>query len=227
MKFEKLPQHIAIIPDGNRRWAKTKMLPVFLGHKEGYKRIEELIDEVKDTGIKYLTVWAFSTENWKRGTEEKSQLFNLMALGLDTLRDNVLIKKSRFVHLGRKDRLGKEILDRINALEEATKNYNDFTLCLAIDYGGEDELLRAGDEYKKSETVGVTLYHFLDTAKHGVPQLDLIIRTSGEKRTSGFMPLQSAYSEWYFSEKHFPDFGIKELHEALKDYESRERRLGK
>lgn len=227
MKFEKLPQHIAIIPDGNRRWAKTKMLPVFLGHKEGYKRIEELIDEVKDTGIKYLTVWAFSTENWKRDTEEKSQLFNLMALGLDTLRDNILVKKSRFVHLGRKDRLGKEILDRINALEEATKNYNDFTLCLAIDYGGEDELLRAGDEYKKSETESVTLYDFLDTAKHGVPQLDLIIRTSGEKRTSGFMPLQSAYSEWYFSEKHFPDFGIKELREALKDYESRERRLGK
>lgn len=227
MKFEKLPQHIAIIPDGNRRWAKEKSLPVFLGHKEGYKRTKELVDEVKDLGIKYLTVWAFSTENWKRDVEEKSQLFNLISLGLDTLRNNILIKKSRFVHLGRKDRLGKEILDKITALEEETKNYNDFTLCIAIDYGGEDELLRASDEHKKSETEGATLYHFLDTAKHGVPPLDLIIRTSGEKRTSGFMPLQSLYSEWYFSEKHFPEFGIKELQEALKDYKSRERRLGK
>ncbi len=227
MKFEKIPQHIAIIPDGNRRWAKSKTLPVFLGHKEGYKRVEELVQEIKDVGIQFATVWVFSTENWKRPEEEKKELFTLIAQGLQSLHENVLKKKSRFVHIGRKDRLGTELLTIIQTLEEETKEYTSFTLCAAIDYGGEDELIRASDEYKKSDTEGKTLHSFLDTSKHGVPPLDLIIRTSGEKRTSGFMPLQSLYSEWYFSEKHFPDFGIEELHNALKDYESRERRHGK
>ncbi len=227
MKFEKLPQHIAIIPDGNRRWARERKLPDFLGHKEGYKRVEELVHQAKQLGIQCVSVWAFSTENWKRAEGEKKELLSLIAKGLQSLHEKALEKKSRFVHLGRKDRLGNELLELIETLEEETKEYTTFTLCVAIDYGGEDELIRASDEYKKSDTEGKTLYSFLDTSKHNVPAPDLIIRTSGEKRTSGFMPLQSVYSEWYFSEKYFPSFGKEDLHLALADYTSRERRQGK
>ncbi len=227
MNLETLPKHLGIIPDGNRRWAREKKLPDFFGHKEGYKKIQELIQEAKDIGVQYVSVWAFSTENWKRKEDEKEELFSLIAKGLQALHETVLEKKSRFVHLGRKDRLGKELLELITALEEETKEYTSFTLCVAIDYGGEDEILRAGELYKASNDPTKTLVDFLDTSRHTIPSPDLIIRTSGEKRTSGFMPLQSVYSEWYFSEKLFPDFGVQELHEALKDYESRERRNGK
>lgn len=227
MKFEALPQHIVIIPDGNRRWAEAKSLPVFFGHKEGYKRAEELIQEIKDKGIPYATLWAFSTENWKRKEGEKEELFTLIAQGLRALHETVLQKKSRFVHLGRKDRLGKELQALITTLEEETKSYTSFTLCVAIDYGGEDEILRAGELYKASDDTTKTLTDFLDTSRHAIPSPDLIIRTSGEKRTSGFMPLQSVYGEWYFSEKKFPDFTKEDLYEALKEYASRERRHGK
>lgn len=227
MNLETIPKHLGIIPDGNRRWAREKKLPDFFGHKEGYKKIQELIQEAKDIGVQYVSVWAFSTENWKRKEDEKEELFSLIAKGLQDLHETVLEKKSRFVHLGRKDRLGKELLELITALEEETKEYTSFTLCVAIDYGGEDELLRASDAYRKSGDSTKELTDFLDTSKYSVPPPDFIIRTSGERRTSGFMPLQSVYSEWYFSEKLFPDFGVQELHEALKDYESRERRNGK
>jgi undecaprenyl diphosphate synthase len=227
MKFQNLPRHVAIIPDGNRRWAKQQHLPTLIGHREGYKRMEELVEESKRLGIEYVTLWAFSTENWKRSQEEREELFSLVAKGLQALHESVLEKRSKFVHLGRKDRLGKELLTLIQALEEETKECTAFTLCVAIDYGGEDEMLRAGEAYKKSEDQDTRITDFLDTSKYSIPSPDFIIRTSGEKRTSGFMPLQSAYSEWYFSDKHFPDFGVQELHDALKDYESRERRHGK
>lgn len=227
MKFEILPKHLAIIPDGNRRWAREKNLPDFFGHKEGYKRSEEIIQEAKDLGIEYVSIWAFSTENWKRKEDEKSELFSLIARGLTYLHDTVLQRKSRFVHLGRKDRLGTELLQLISTLEEETREYTAFTLCVAIDYGGEDEILRASEAYKKSEDTTKALVHFLDTSRYGIPSPDFIIRTSGEKRTSGFMPLQSVYSEWYFNEKHFPNFGKEDLHLALADYASRERRQGR
>ena len=227
MNPETLPKHLAIIPDGNRRWAREKNVPDFFGHKEGYKRVEELIQEAKDLGIPCMTVWAFSTENWRRKEDEKEELLSLIAKGLQSLHESVLEKKSRFVHLGRKDRLGEKLLSLITELEEETKHYTTFTLCVAIDYGGEDEILRASDAYKKSEEQNKTIVDFLDTSKYSVPSPDFIIRTSGEKRTSGFMPLQSVYSEWYFSEKFFPDFSKEDLHLALTDYASRERRQGK
>lgn len=227
MNLETLPKHLGIVPDGNRRWAREKNLPDFFGHKEGYKRIQELIQEAKDIGIQYVSVWAFSTENWKRKDDEKAELLSLIAKGLQSLHETVLEKKSRFVHLGRKDRLGKELLELVTTLEEETKEYTSFTLCVAIDYGGEDEILRASEAYKKSEDTTKTLVDFLDSSRFGIPSPDLIVRTSGEKRTSGFMPLQSVYSEWYFSEKLFPEFGKDDLHLALTDYASRERRRGK
>lgn len=227
MNPETLPKHLAIIPDGNRRWAREKNVPDFFGHKEGYKRVEELIQEAKDLGIPCMTVWAFSTENWRRKEDEKEELLSLIAKGLQSLHESVLEKKSRFVHLGRKDRLGEKLLSLIAELEEETKQYTTFTLCIAIDYGGEDEILRASDAYKKSEEQNRTIADFLDTSKYSVPSPDFIIRTSGEKRTSGFMPLQSVYSEWYFSKKFFPDFSKEDLRLALTDYASRERRQGK
>ncbi|MBP6888220.1 MAG: di-trans,poly-cis-decaprenylcistransferase [Candidatus Pacebacteria bacterium] len=227
MQFEKLPSHLVIIPDGNRRWAKEKSLPSFLGHREGYKRVEEIVQEAKDIGISHVTVWAFSTENWKRNENEKEELFSLITQGLRLFHENILKKKSRFVHFGRKDRLGDDLRALITTLEDETKEYSTFTLSVAIDYGGEDEVVRASDALKRSGDISKTIYDFLDTKEKNIPPPDFIIRTSGEKRTSGFMPLQSLYSEWYFSEKHFPDFGIKELYEALNDYKCRERRRGK
>ncbi|MEN9551833.1 MAG: hypothetical protein RI935_210 [Candidatus Parcubacteria bacterium] len=227
MEFHNLPRHIAIIPDGNRRWAKQQHLPTLIGHSEGYKRIEELVEESQRLGIEYVTVWAFSTENWKRTNIEQEQLFSLIIKGLTALQGELLNTKSRFVHLGRKDRLSEEILALLSSLEENTKEYTSFTLCVAIDYGGEDEVLRAAEAYKNTKDQDATIVDFLDTSQYSIPSPDLIIRTSGEKRTSGFMPLQSVYSEWYFSDKHFPDFDVTELHQALTEYESRERRHGK
>lgn len=227
MKFEKLPKHIAIIPDGNRRWAKENVLPSFLGHREGYKRVEELVQEAKDLGVSFVTLWAFSTENWKRDDKEKQELFSLIKEGLESLHTNVLKKQSRFVHLGRKDRLGTDLLQLITTLELETEVYTSFTLCVAIDYGGEDELIRAGEALLQSGDTTKTLADFLDTKRYDVPPPDLVIRTSGEQRTSGFMPLQSAYAEWYFSPLHFPQFAVEELHKALADFAQRERRIGK
>lgn len=227
MQSNRLPNHIAIIPDGNRRWAKEKMLPSFLGHKEGYKRVKELTDEVRSLGVQFFTVWAFSTENWKRDEEEKKELFSLLGEGLDEIASYVKEKKSRFIHLGRKDRLGEVLLSKITNLEEVTKENTDFTLCVAIDYGGEDEIIRAEEKLLLSKDTSKHVQDFLDTTRHGIPSPDIIVRTGGETRTSGFMPLQSAYSEWFFSPLYFPQFTVAVLHEVLREYEKRERRFGK
>lgn len=227
MNKDTLPRHVAIIPDGNRRWAKERMLPPLFGHREGYARTEELVQEMKDLGVSCVTLWAFSTENWKRADNEKQELFSVIKEGLESLHANVLKKQSRFVHLGRKDRLGNDLLELINTLEEETKEYTSFTLCVALDYGGEDELVRAGLSLAQSGDTTKTVVDFLDTTQHNVPPVDFVIRTSGEKRTSGFMPVQSAYAEWYFSPLYFPQFTVEELHTSLAEYATRERRLGR
>ncbi|MEN9880898.1 MAG: hypothetical protein RLZZ308_81 [Candidatus Parcubacteria bacterium] len=222
-----IPQHIAIIPDGNRRWAKKKGLPVLSGHLAGYERVHELTKEARAVGVKYVTIWAFSTENWNRNEEEVDDLLTLIYKGLKELQGGVLEEKSRFVHLGRKDRLNKKICNLIEEMEESTKQYTDFCICIAIDYGGDDEVRRALLLYEASHDIVKTFVDFLDTSRAGIPSPDLIIRTSGEIRTSGFMPLQSLYSEWYFDIRPFPEFGKDALHEALHEYSTRNRRFGK
>lgn len=222
-----MPKHIVIIPDGNRRWAKTNLLPSLAGHYKGSERIKEILNYIKDvTEIEVFTLWGFSTENWDRSTDEVEYLMKLILDLTSQLTDQLIKAEVRFRHLGRKDRLSKDILEVFADLEEQTKHFNR-TFCLAIDYGGRDEIIRAIQE-AQVQNVEITLNNFdslLDTT--GLPDPDLIIRTSGEQRLSGILPWQSVYSELYFTEKHFPDFSIEELQKALKDYEGRQRRFGK
>lgn len=222
-----LPKHVVIIPDGNRRWAKEKGKPAIFGHAKGYERTQECIRYARDNGIEVMTMWAFSTENWKRKKDEVGELVTLITKGLSKLHRDAKKEKSRVVHIGRRDRLDKKLVTLIEKVEEETKGYKGFTLCLAIDYGGEDEIMRAEERLKASLKKNRQLKDFLDTTLHNVPYPDLIIRTGGENRTSGFMPLQSTYSEWIFEEKLFPDFDTVVFKQALEIYSKRTRRFGK
>jgi undecaprenyl diphosphate synthase len=224
--INKLPEHIAIIPDGNRRFAKAKKLPLFSGYKAGYEQLRNLIKEIKKLGIPYVTVWAFSTENWKRSTSETSSLFNLFISSIESVAKDPLFEGMRFVHIGKKNMLHNNVLKYIHTLEEETKHNKGMTVVIALDYGGEDELERASQNFLLSDSKTKKIRDFLDTTQKKIPSPDLIIRTGGEKRTSGFLPIQSAYSEWYFSDVLFPDFSVTELKKALIDYTQRSRRYG-
>ena len=225
----KPPLHVAIIPDGNRRWAKTKGLEGTFGHyKAGaYENLEELFREGKKLGVKFMSIWAFSTENWKRSDSEKQAIFNLILSGVDKFLKDAEKNQIRFCHIGRKDRLPPNLVSALKKLEEATKNYDKFNVQLCLDYGGRDELTRAINKAINSKIKNIeesSFSKFLDT--ENLPDPDLIIRTGGERRLSGFMPFQSVYSEFYFSDLFFPDFGAKELAQAIKDYSKRQRRFG-
>jgi undecaprenyl diphosphate synthase len=227
MAVSTIPKHVAIIPDGNRRWAKSKGRPVAFGHAEGYKRIRECITYARNIGVEVVTVWAFSTENWKRKEDEVGDLMDLIAKGLSKIHRDAKKEKSRVVHIGRRDRLGNKITKLIDTVEEETKKYKGFTLCLAIDYGGEDEVMRAESRKLKIESGKKELRQCLDTSLHNIPDPDLIIRTGGEHRTSGFMPMQSAYAEWVFEDTLFPDFDTEVFQKAIDAYATRSRRFGK
>ncbi len=220
------PQHIAIIPDGNRRWAKERNLPSLLGHKKGSENFDLLLQKAQEMGIKCVSAWGFSTENWKRDSEEVSYLFDLSRELIKNYHDRCIRDQQRFVHLGRKDRLPEDILKNISQLEEETKNFTNLTVAVGIDYGGHDELLRAINKITSQnlELTPENIEQNLDTAP--LPKIDLIIRTGGEKRLSGFMSWQSEYAEFYFSDKYFPDFTTNDLEVAVKDFMSRDRRFG-
>lgn len=222
-----LPTHISIIMDGNRRWAKKRGLPGPEGHRQGSKALEALMNYAQKAGLKCLSAWAFSTENWKRSKEEIDFLFTLVRKEMEKWKKKFIKDKTRFYHIGRKDRLPEDIRKVLEETEEATKDFNGFIVALAVDYGGHDETIRTIKKLM-DQNLEITPENFennLDTV--GLPKIDLIIRTGGEKRLSGFMPWQSEYSELYFSDSYFPDFGPKQLDEAIKDYNSRERRFGK
>ncbi len=225
----KIPVHISIIPDGNRRWAKSKGLIASAGHKKAgsYEHIKDLFDTARGEGVKYLSFWGFSTENWKRDTREIDSIFELVSKAVKEWRKEAIENKIRFRHIGRKDRMPKYLIEEINKLEEETKDNSDFHVQICLDYGGRDEIVRAINKILKSGKREINENDFagyLDSA--GIPEPDLIIRTSGEKRTSGFMPFQSAYSELYFSDVHFPDFDACELKEAISEFGKRKRTFG-
>lgn len=224
--MEHLPKHIAIIPDGNRRWAKERNLPSLLGHKKGYERVKELVEFSREHGISLVTFWAFSTENWKRSNEEVEGILHILQEGLETLYKELHKEKTRFVHIGRKDRLGEKLLSLIETMEQETKEYTSFCLVLAIDYGGEDQMLRASELWAREGDTKKTLIDFLDTTLQDVPHPEIVIRTSGEVRTSGFMPIESAYAEWFFEKAYFPDFDVDALKRVLDEYKNRSRRFG-
>lgn len=225
----KIPIHVAIIPDGNRRWAKKKGRRPEFGHytAASFQHIHELFDEARRMGIKYITLWGFSTENWKRDTRETKAIFDLLLQNIERFREEAERQHIRFRHLGRKDRLPKEIIKALSELEIETKNYTEFNVQLCLDYGGRDEIIRAVNGALKSGAKKVdesSFMNYLDSAD--IPDVDLIIRTSGEQRLSGFMPFQSAYAELYFCNMHFPDFTPRELRKAVEEYGRRKRTFG-
>lgn len=222
-----IPKHVAIIPDGNRRWAKQHNKPTIQGHTKGYERVRECITYARLTGIEVVTIWAFSTENWKRAHDEVGELMTLITKGISKIHRDAKKEKAKVVHIGRRDRLDKKLLKLMETVEEETKNYKGFTLCLAIDYGGEDEVERAESRKSKVKSETQELKQYLDTSLHTLPNPDLVIRTGGENRTSGFMPIQSTYAEWIFEEKLFPDFDTVTFQKNLDIYKKRDRRYGK
>ena len=226
---KKIPEHVVIIPDGNRRWAKSKGLLASEGHVKSasYDNLKGILNGARESGVKYLSMWGFSTENWKRSDKEKKVLFSL----LGDLLDKLLIdaKKNRICvrHLGRKDRLPKELIEKLNNLERETKSYNDFYFQLCLDYGGRDEIIRAVIKLVSEGKKDINEIEFLDYLdSSGLPEPDLIIRTSGEKRLSGIMPYQSAYAELCFVDKPFPEFKGEDLKEAVREFGRKNRRFG-
>ncbi len=224
-----IPTHISLIPDGNRRWARENGMKAIAGHyKSGnYSNIEKIFDEARRLGVKYMSIWGFSTENWKRDKKEVDAVFSVILNSLKRFGKDAHKNKIRFRHIGRKDRLPRKLVSELRKLEKETEKYDEFNVQLCLDYGGRDELVRTVNKILKS---GVKKISEDDFDKHldsyGIPDPDLIVRTSGENRLSGFMPFQTSYSELYFIEKYFPDFGPADLRAAVEEYGNRVRRFG-
>lgn len=230
----KIPTHIAIIADGNGRWAKSRGLPRTIGHTNGAKALQRIVSACQKLGVKFLTIYCFSTENWDRPKEEVDFLMNLFHRYLTKEFKKLIENKVKFNVLGDKSRFSPEIQDAMIKLENDTKDFTDFTLNCALNYGGHAEILRATknivadikDGKITEKDINETMFeNYLYTA--GQPMPDLIIRTSGEQRLSGFLLWQSSYSEFYFPKFHFPDFDEEKLMEAIKEYSTRDRRYGK
>ena len=228
-----IPEHVAIILDGNGRWAKSKHMPRTYGHTVGSKVVERTVEDASDIGIKYLTVYVFSTENWKRSQNEVSMLFSLIERYLRSL-----IKKSkknnvRCKVIGRRDNMSSSMLQVIDRLEEETKENTGLTFTLAINYGGRDEITRAvqsiaqdvkNGELNVEDITESTISDYLDTS--GIPDPDLLIRTGGDERLSNYLPWQLKYTEFYFTPVLWPAFTKNDLIDAVIKYNGRDRRFG-
>lgn len=228
-----VPQHIAIILDGNGRWAKKKGMPRNFGHVEGSKNVERICEDAYKLGVKYLTVYAFSTENWKRPKDEVDALMNLLRNYMKTCLKTADKNRMRVRVLGDKTALDEDIRTRIAELEEATKNNDGLCFQIALNYGSRDEMIRAMKTMCRDckegnvdiEQIDEKLFEsYLDTK--GIPDPDLMIRTSGELRLSNYLLWQLAYSEFYFTNVLWPDFTKEELVKAIEYYNARDRRFG-
>ena len=224
-----IPNHVAIIPDGNRRWAKQRHLTSFQGHQKGFDTLLEIGKKAREMGIKVLTIWAFSTENWQRSKGEVAYLMDLYEKMLDKFEKDALKEQIRIIHLGRKDRINKRLKNKIVKIEETTKKFNKSYLNIALDYGGRDEMIRAINKVKTQDNVFTQeqLSNNLDTQFLPYPDLDLIIRTGYEHRLSGFMLWQSQYSEIMFVDKYLPDFSALDFEKIINDFVNIKRRFGK
>ncbi len=224
-----LPKHVAMIMDGNRRWARQKGLPVFVGHRYGFNRIEPTVTHASDLGISHVTFWAFSTENWNREKKEVEALLNLFRR-MFTGSMVAKLKKNNVcaVALGDISAFPKDIAEGIEKVVKDTKNNTGITVNFAINYGGRAEILHAVKKIIKENPKEITEEVFgRHLYTNGQPDPDLIIRTGGEQRLSGYLPWQGVYSELYFTPKYWPDFNEKEFNIALMDFVSRTRRFGK
>jgi undecaprenyl diphosphate synthase len=220
-------KHVGFIVDGNRRWAKERGLSGVAGHR---RALEVLLERVKDgvtAGVPVMSFWLFSTENWRRPPDQVRALFDLGREARERLENELAVLGARFQHIGRQDRLPADLLEIIGGIERRTADNKNIQVLAALDYGGRDEIIRAFNRLLSAGRQQVTLDEFpsfLDTA--GLPDPDLVIRTSGETRTSGYMTWQAAYSEWVFAEPYFPAFDLAEFVGALRDYANRQRRFG-
>lgn len=228
-----IPKHVAIIMDGNGRWAKKKRMPRNYGHAQGSKNVERICEDAYNMGIKYLTVYAFSTENWVRPQEEVEALMKLLTTYLETSIKTSAKNNMRVRVIGNTEKLSEDIKKSITALEEASKNNTGLNFQVAINYGGRDELLRAAKALAIDITTNKTNIDNIDEAKfeqyldtEGIPDPDLLIRTSGEQRLSNFLLWQLAYTEFYFTDVLWPDFNNKELIKAVEYYSNRTRKFG-
>ena len=233
LDMTRIPEHIAIIMDGNGRWAKAKNLPRKMGHKAGVENIRRIIQEGHRLGVKYITLYAFSTENWKRPEDEVNSLMKLLNKylkeELDELDKNGVVLKL----LGDISKLPKDCIDEINNAKERTKNNKGIVLNVAFNYGGRDEIVRAVKSISEDVKNGLIdpddvseemVEKYLYT--YGIPDPDIIIRPSGEQRLSNFLLWQCAYSEFWYSNINWPDFTEKDLQRAIFDFQNRDRRFG-
>lgn len=229
----KIPAHIAIILDGNGRWAKVKGMPRNYGHAQGSKNVERICEEAYRMGVKYLTVYAFSTENWNRPKDEVDALMKLLRNYMKTCLKTAAKNDMKVRVIGDKTGLDEDIRNRIAELEEATKDNGGLNFQIALNYGSRDEIVRAvrrvSEDVKegkvKPEDIDEKMFEtYLDT--HGIPDPDLMIRTSGELRLSNYLLWQLAYTEFYFTDIPWPDFTKEELSKAIEQYNRRDRRYG-
>ncbi|MCF2625865.1 di-trans,poly-cis-decaprenylcistransferase [Fusobacterium perfoetens] len=225
-KILNVPNHIAIIMDGNGRWAKNQNKPRVFGHKAGANTLRKLMEYCNKIGVTYLTVYAFSTENWKRSQEEVDALMFLFKSYIKSERENLLKNKIRFMVSGREEGVNPSLMEAIKELEEVTSKDYEMTLNIAFNYGGRAEIIDAVNKILKDGKASVTEEEFSKYLYNDIPDPDLVIRTSGEFRISNFLLWQIAYSEIYITDKYWPDFDEEEMDKALLSYSKRERRFG-
>lgn len=226
-----IPYHLGIIIDGNRRWAKERGMPTLEGHRAGYNKLKEVAKWCQSKGVKILTIFAFSTENWHRSKAEVNYLMDLLSQAFSEKELRIFNKQgTRLNIIGQKEKLSRKLQELVNKAEEQTKNNKKGILNLAISYGGRQEIIEAIKKIIKKKIKPEQITEKLISENlwtQGLPDPDLIIRTSGELRTSGFLTWQGVYSELYFCQKYWPDFSEKDLEKAFLDYKNRQRRYGK
>ena len=217
--------HLGIIADGNRRWPKAQGLPTIEGHKKGLEVIEELVASAGDAGIKYITFYVFSTENWGRSTAEVSYIMKLAETRILKYAEKLAKNNARMLILGSKEKISPKLASAMEKAEKITANCTGITVCFCFNYGGEKEIVDAANAASRkgeitAETIRENLYH------PEVPDIDMVVRTSGEERISGFMLWRAAYAEFLFMKKYFPDMTAADIKEILKEYKNRNRRFG-
>ena len=228
-----IPEHVAIIMDGNGRWAKKRLMPRNFGHKAGAKTVEQICEDAHNLGIKYLTVYAFSTENWKRSVEEVTGIMNLLRNYLVDCIERASKNNMRVRIIGDRTALDKDIVEKIEELEEKTTCYDGLNFTIALNYGGRDEIRRAVTKIAEDTRSGKLLESDIDESlissyldTRDMPDPDLLIRTSGELRLSNYLIWQLAYTEFYFTDVLWPDFSKKDLEDAIRYFNGRDRRYG-
>lgn len=226
---DKIPQHIAIIMDGNGRWAQARGLPRLAGHRAGTENLRRIIEACVEFGVKYLTIYAFSTENWGRPEDEVSGLMGIFDEVFERELTELHKQGARLLHMGRLDEVRPSLQEKVRKGMEITKNNDRLVLNVAFNYGGRDEIVQAirsiiNEGTKPEDVDEEVVSQHLYTA--GIPDPDLVIRTSGEQRISNFLIWQAAYAEWVFPQTFWPDFGRDELLAAIQEFGRRERRYG-